>query len=79
MELTHGKNDDLKALPSRVALYLHSRSTEAKEQVRVIKCSSETNQALEVYASIEQARDTYGKNLSKVKFYPMLSSIHVNS
>ncbi|KAJ0034329.1 hypothetical protein Pint_24264 [Pistacia integerrima] len=65
MELTHGKNENPKALPSRVALYLHIKSTEAKEQVRVIKCSSETHQALEVYSSIERARDTYGNNLSK--------------
>ncbi|XP_044485071.1 uncharacterized protein LOC123210663 isoform X2 [Mangifera indica] len=65
MELTHGKKDNPKAFPSRVVLYLHIRSTETKEQVLVIKCSSETHQAVEVYSSIERARNTYGNNLSK--------------
>ncbi|KAL5782083.1 hypothetical protein ACOSP7_007112 [Xanthoceras sorbifolium] len=65
MELTHGKKDHQKAPPSRLVLYLHLRSTEAKEQARVIKCSRETHQALEVYSSIERARNTYGQNLSK--------------
>ncbi|KAH9766384.1 C2 domain-containing protein [Citrus sinensis] len=65
MELTHGKKDNPKALPSRLVLYLHIKSTEMKEQVRIIKCSRETHQALEVYSSIEQARNTYGQNLSK--------------
>lgn len=65
MELTHGKKDNLKDLPSRLVLYLHIKSTEMKEQVRIIKCSRETRQALEVYSSIEQARNTYGQNLLK--------------
>ncbi|KAK1591812.1 hypothetical protein Q3G72_014066 [Acer saccharum] len=65
MELTQGKNDQPKAPPSKLVLYLHIRSTETKEQVRVIKCSRETHQALEVYSSIERARNTYGKNNSK--------------
>lgn len=68
MELTHGKKDPQNAPPSRLILYLQSRSTESKEQVRVIKCSPETNQALEVYTSIEQAMNTYGSILSKVGF-----------
>ncbi|KAL5541456.1 hypothetical protein UlMin_009166 [Ulmus minor] len=65
MELTHGKKDNPKALPSRLLLYLQSRSTEVKEQVRVIKCVPETRQALEVYASIELAMHTYGPYQSK--------------
>ncbi|XP_059444630.1 uncharacterized protein LOC132176414 [Corylus avellana] len=65
MELTHGKKDHQNPPPSRLILYLHARSTESKEQVRVIKCSPETKQALEVYTSIEQAMNTYGSNLSK--------------
>lgn len=68
MELTHGKKDNQKALPSRVILYLQTRAIESKEQVRVIKCSPETKQALEVYSSIEQAMNTYGSNLAKVVF-----------
>ncbi|CAK7326271.1 unnamed protein product [Dovyalis caffra] len=65
MELTHGKKDQPKAPPSRLILYSRSKPTEAKEQVRVIKCSHETDQALEVYSSIERAVNTYGRNLSK--------------
>lgn len=79
MELSYGKKDNPTALPSRVVLYLQIRPTETKEHVRVIKCIRETNQSVKVYYAIEQARDTYGKNLSKVKFYPMLSSIRVKS
>lgn len=66
MELTHGKKDHPKALPSRLILYLRTRSTELKEQVRVIKCMPETRQALEVYSSIELALHTYGPNQLKV-------------
>ena len=68
MELTHGKKDQPKAPPSRLTLYLRSRSTESKEQFRVIKCSRETDQALKVYSSIERAVNTYGRNLSNVSF-----------
>ncbi|XP_062178337.1 uncharacterized protein LOC133883124 isoform X2 [Alnus glutinosa] len=65
MELTHGKKDHQNAPHCRLILYLQAKSTESKEQVRVIKCNPETNQALEVYTSIEQAMNTYGSNLSK--------------
>jgi vacuolar protein sorting-associated protein 13A/C len=68
MELTHGKKDHQNPPPSRLILYLQARSTESKEQIRVIKCSPETKQSLEVYISIEQAMNTYGSNLSKVGF-----------
>ncbi|KAJ6726583.1 hypothetical protein OIU79_004678 [Salix purpurea] len=64
MELTHGKKDQPKAPPSQLTLYLRSRSTESKEQFRVIKCIPETDQALKVYSSIERAVNTYGRNLS---------------
>lgn len=67
MELTHGKKDQPRSPPSRLILYLQSsRSTELKEQFRVIKCIPETRQSLEVYSSIEQALYTYGPNHSKV-------------
>ncbi|OMO58553.1 hypothetical protein COLO4_34529 [Corchorus olitorius] len=65
MELTQGKKDQPKAPPSRLILYLKSRATDAKEQVRIIKCSRDTRQALEVYSSVEQAMNTYGPNLCK--------------
>lgn len=66
MELTHGKKDNPRGPPSRLILYLQTRSTELKEQSRVVKCIPETRQALEVYTSIEQALHTYGPNQSKV-------------
>ncbi|KAL3812236.1 hypothetical protein ACJIZ3_013504 [Penstemon smallii] len=60
MELALGKKDHPSALPSRVILYLQNRSLDAKDQIRIIKCNRDTNQAFEVYSSIEQARSTYG-------------------
>ncbi|KAK3025351.1 hypothetical protein RJ639_043860, partial [Escallonia herrerae] len=65
MELTHGKKDLPSAPPSRLVLYLQSRSLDTKDQVRVIKCESGSSQAVEVYSSIEQAISTYGPNQSK--------------
>ncbi|CAK9187594.1 unnamed protein product [Ilex paraguariensis] len=65
MELTHGKKDYPNALPSRLILYLHSRSLEMKDQIRVIKCDRDSKQAVEIYSSIEQAMNTYGANQSK--------------
>ncbi|ONI27903.1 hypothetical protein PRUPE_1G110200 [Prunus persica] len=67
MEKSYGKKDHPKAPPSRVILYLQEKSTEAREQVRVIKCIPDTPQALEVYSSIERAMNTYGSNKPKVK------------
>ncbi|KAL6576075.1 hypothetical protein OROHE_000546 [Orobanche hederae] len=60
MELIHGKKDNHNAPPSRVILYLHSKLLDGKEQIRIIKCHRDSNQAFEVYSSIEQARSTYG-------------------
>ncbi|GMP76190.1 hypothetical protein CsSME_00032971 [Camellia sinensis var. sinensis] len=65
MELTHGKKDQQNAPPSRPILYLQTRSAESKEPVRVIKCYHESNQAFEVYSSIDQAMNPYGPNQSK--------------
>ncbi|KAG5237154.1 C2 domain-containing family protein [Salix suchowensis] len=39
-----------KAPPSHLTLYSSSRPTEAEEQVSVIKCSHQTDQAMEVYS-----------------------------
>lgn len=66
MELTNGKKDRPNALPSRVVLYLQTRQLDTKDQVRIIKCNRDSNQAFEVYSSIEQAMNTYGPNQSKV-------------
>lgn len=65
MELTHGKKDQQNSPPSRLVLYLQTRSTESKELIRVVKCNRESNQAFEVYSSIEQAMSTYGPSQSK--------------
>ncbi|XVE82332.1 hypothetical protein DITRI_Ditri15bG0139900 [Diplodiscus trichospermus] len=65
MELTQGKKDQPKAPPSRLILYLKTRSTDTKDQIRIVKCSRDTHQALEVYSSIERAMITYGQNLYK--------------
>ncbi|CAN1281796.1 Intermembrane lipid transfer protein vps13A [Linum perenne] len=62
MELTHGKKDQQKSPPSKLLIYLQSRPTESKEQFRIVKCSRDTDQALEVYCSIERAMNTYGRN-----------------
>uniref|UniRef100_A0A2P2MAB1 Intermembrane lipid transfer protein VPS13-like C-terminal domain-containing protein n=1 Tax=Rhizophora mucronata TaxID=61149 RepID=A0A2P2MAB1_RHIMU len=67
MELTHGKKDQPKGLPSRLILYLRSKLAEVKEQARVIKCSRGTDQAIEIYSSIERATNTYGQKSSKEK------------
>ncbi|KAK1380403.1 Calcium-dependent lipid-binding family protein [Heracleum sosnowskyi] len=65
MELTHGKKDLPDSLPSRVVLYLKTRSLDPKDQVRIIKCNCDSNQAVKVYTSIEHATNTYGPNQSK--------------
>ncbi|XP_077211040.1 calcium-dependent lipid-binding family protein isoform X2 [Tasmannia lanceolata] len=65
MELTHRKKDHPRSSPSQLILYLQSRSTDSKENIRVIKCSRESQQAVEIYSSIEQARNAYGPNCSK--------------
>ncbi|XP_047948182.1 uncharacterized protein LOC125194160 isoform X1 [Salvia hispanica] len=64
MELTHGKKDHPIAPPSRVLLYLHSKSADTRDQHRIIKCNRDSNQAFEVYSAIELARSTYLPDLS---------------
>ncbi|XP_061360270.1 uncharacterized protein LOC133304277 isoform X2 [Gastrolobium bilobum] len=66
MELTHGKKDNPKAPPSRLILYLQSRSLDMKENVRIIKCSPESHQALQVYSSIAHALNTYGPGVKGI-------------
>lgn len=71
MELTNGKKDLPNGPPSRLIMYLQSRSLEMKDQVRVIKCHRDSNQAFEIYSSIEQARSVYGPAQSKVNAYDL--------
>lgn len=66
MELTRGKKDQPGSLPSHLIIYLHSRSIESKESTRVIKCTRGSQQACDIYASIDQALNTYGPNASRV-------------
>lgn len=64
MALKHGMKDQQRSPPSCLFLYLN-RTTE-KENVFVVKCTRESQQALEIYNSIEKAVMTYGPNRSKV-------------
>nr|XP_043635621.1 uncharacterized protein LOC122606820 [Erigeron canadensis] len=65
MELTTGKKDHPGAPPSKLILYLKSKSSENNDHTRVIKCYRDTKQAIEVYSSIEQAMSIYAPNESK--------------
>ena len=67
MELTEAKKDQPNSPPSRLILYLKSKPNDSKEQVRVVKCSPNTKQALDVYSAIDTAINLYGQNDSKVK------------
>lgn len=71
MEQTHGKKDNPKSPPSRLILYLKSRSFDVKENVRIVKCNPESHQALQVYSSIDHALSIYGPGASKVCFYSL--------
>ncbi|XP_043709636.1 uncharacterized protein LOC122658659 isoform X2 [Telopea speciosissima] len=65
VEMTYGKKDHPSSPPSQLILYLQTRSMELKDHTRVIECSCGTQQALEIYSSIEQAMNTYGPNHSR--------------
>lgn len=65
MELTHGKKDHQRSSPSRLLLYLRTKPTELKEITRVIKCICESQQAFEIYSSIDRALISYGPKHSK--------------
>ncbi|KAG2314342.1 hypothetical protein Bca52824_017464 [Brassica carinata] len=75
MELTDGKRDQPNSPPSRLILYLRSKSHDSKdlrsklhdskEQFRIVKCSPNTKQAFEVYSAIDQSINLYGQNASK--------------
>ncbi|KAF6156508.1 hypothetical protein GIB67_011309 [Kingdonia uniflora] len=65
MEVTHTNKDHPKEPPSLLIFYLQTRSPDSKEQTRIIKCDRESEQALEIYSSVEQAMNTYGPNHSK--------------
>ncbi|KAL8205058.1 hypothetical protein R6Q57_010681 [Mikania cordata] len=67
MELTTGKKDHPNAPPSKLILYLKSKSSsENNDHTRVIKCYRDTKQAIQVYTAIEQAINTYVPKGSKV-------------
>lgn len=67
MELTTGKKDHPNAPPSKLILYLNSKSSsENNDHTRVIKCYRDTKQAIQVYTAIQQAISTYAPKGSKV-------------
>lgn len=68
MELTHGKDDHPKAPPSQLILYLQMRSADSNDPIRIVNCNRDSDQALKIYSSIEQAIGTYGRNQKKVEF-----------
>ncbi|EPS74076.1 hypothetical protein M569_00677, partial [Genlisea aurea] len=65
MELIHGKKDHPTSPQSRVIIYLQSKSLDAKDQYRSVKCCRDSNQAFEVYSAIDQARSTYSTGQSR--------------
>ncbi|KAI3684030.1 hypothetical protein L1987_84552 [Smallanthus sonchifolius] len=66
MELTTGKKDHPNAPPSKLILYLKSKSSsENNDHTRVIKCYRDTKQAIQVYTAIQQAISTYAPKGSK--------------
>lgn len=70
VELTHGKKDRPKAPASYLTIYSSYRPTEAKEQVSVVKCSHQTDQALEVYSDHWTLQDaTYQWLVTSPKSY----------
>ena len=80
MELTDGKRDQPNSPPSRLILYLRSKSHDSKdlrsklhdskEQFHIVKCSPNTKQAFEVYSAIDLTINLYGQNASKVEEKP---------
>ncbi|PKU71895.1 hypothetical protein MA16_Dca021733 [Dendrobium catenatum] len=65
MELTHGKKDYMESPPSRLILYMQIKSPDSKENVRIIKCTRGSQQANEIFSSIQEALVAYGPNASK--------------
>ncbi|KAJ8645273.1 hypothetical protein MRB53_007021 [Persea americana] len=65
MELAHGKKERPTSPPSQLILYLQTRPTVSKENTRVIKCIQESQQAFEIYSSIDRAMISYGPKHSK--------------
>ncbi|XP_068666865.1 uncharacterized protein [Aristolochia californica] len=65
MELTHGKKDNPRQPPSRLILYLINRSPDARESTRVMKCTRDSQQAFQIYCSIDRAINSFGPTRSK--------------
>lgn len=65
LELTNGKKDTIGSPPSRLILYMHIKSPDSKENVRLVKCACGTQQAIQIYSSIHEALTAYGPNASK--------------
>ncbi|KAL0925485.1 hypothetical protein M5K25_003821 [Dendrobium thyrsiflorum] len=65
MELTHGKKDYMESPPSCLILYMQIKSPDSKENVRIIKCTRGSEQANEIFSSIQEALVAYGPNAFK--------------
>ncbi|KAG0489289.1 hypothetical protein HPP92_008100 [Vanilla planifolia] len=65
MELTHGKKDNEGSPPSRLILYMQIKSPDSKENVRIVKCIRGSQQADEIFSSIQEALLSYGPNAAK--------------
>lgn len=78
MELTRGKKDHQGSLPSRLILYLQTRSVDSNA-IRIIKCYRGSEQATDIYSSIQKSLNAYGPHASKVNnAYHILLSIEMN-
>ncbi|XP_042405096.1 vacuolar protein sorting-associated protein 13C-like [Zingiber officinale] len=64
MELTHGKKDHQGSFPSHLILYLQTRSVDSNA-IRMIKCYRGSEQATDVYSSIQKSLNAYGPHASK--------------
>ncbi|KAK9136608.1 hypothetical protein Sjap_007202 [Stephania japonica] len=65
MELADREKDNPKAPPSQLIIYMRTKPSESKELTRIIKCNKESQQAFEIYCSIDKAMSTYGPNRTK--------------
>lgn len=72
MEIIYGKKDDSNSRPSQLVLYLHAKAMDSKDFFRVLKCNRDSQQAFEIYCSIDQALSTYGPKHAKVYISPII-------
>ncbi|XP_062223332.1 uncharacterized protein LOC133922148 [Phragmites australis] len=64
-EMTNGKKDPPRSLPSKLILYLKAKPSNSKEVVRLVKCNRGSDQATIIYSAIDKAYKAYGQNSLK--------------